>query len=172
MESLFPFILSIAFLFLYLFICSVALVGSFTIFTRYSKSRRKREVSIPPSPPLPGVSILRPLKGLDPQLEECLESAFRQNYPQFEILLSVADDRDPAADIAKALIARYPDVTAKLIIGMEYPEFDILTLQAPRKLVRIPKSTTSYDHILLPSTIQYGFSTRTPMFLPIPCVIR
>lgn len=153
MESLFPFVLSIALLLLYLFLCSVALVGSFTIFTRYSKSRGKQEVSVPPSSPLPGVSILRPLKGLDPQLEECLDSAFRQNYPQFEILLSVADDRDPAADVAKALIARYPNVTAKLIIGMEHPEFDILTLQAPRKSVRIPKSTTSYDHILWPSTI-------------------
>lgn len=123
MESRFPFILSIAFLLLYLFVCAIALVGSFTIYTRYSKSRGKREASIPPSPPLPGVSILRPLKGLDPQLEECLESAFRQNYPQFEILLSVADDRDPAANVAKALIAKYPNVTTKLIIGMKYSEF-------------------------------------------------
>jgi ceramide glucosyltransferase len=117
--SLFRFILSIALLLLYLFVCAVAVVGSFTIYLRYSKSRGKRESPLPPSPPLPGVSILRPLKGLDPQLEECLESAFRQNYPQFEILLSVADDRDPAANVARALIAKYPNVGAKLITGKD-----------------------------------------------------
>ena len=140
--SLFHFILSIALLVLYLFVCTVALVGSFTIYTRYSKSRGKRESPLPPSPPLSGVSILRPLKGLDPQLEECLESAFRQNYPQFEILLSVADDRDPAADVAKALIAKYPNVNAKLITGNDFRECFSLTLQAPRILVPIQKSTT------------------------------
>ena len=116
--SLFRLILSLVCLLLYIIVCTVGLVGSFTIYTRYSKSRGNRESLLPPSPPLPGVSILRPLKGLDPQLEECLDSAFRQNYPQFEILLSVADERDPATEVARELLNQYPNVSAKLIVGI------------------------------------------------------
>lgn len=106
-----------AFLLLYLVVWTVGLVGTYTIYTRYSKSRRRQEILSTQSPPLPGVSILRPLKGLDPHLEECLESAFRQNYPQFEILLSVADAQDPAADVARRLIAKYSSIPARLIVG-------------------------------------------------------
>jgi ceramide glucosyltransferase len=117
-HSLLTFILAFTSLILYLVVWTVGLVGSFTIYTRYSKSRRNSGPPLSPSQQLWGVSILRPLKGLDPQLEECLESAFLQNYPQFEILLSVADEQDPATQVAKALIARYPSVSAKLIIGI------------------------------------------------------
>lgn len=115
--SLVRFLLSLAFFILYLVICTVALVGSFTIYTRYSKSRGREEAPLPSYPLLPGVSILRPLKGLDPRLEECLESAFRQNYPLFEIILSVADEDDAATRVAKDVISRYPNVPSRLIIG-------------------------------------------------------
>src|SRR5271170_7021664 len=111
-SSLFPIILALISLVLYMIVCTVALVGSFTIYTRYSKSSRYEEPPLSPSQQLWGVSILRPLKGLDPQLEDCLESAFQQNYPQFEILLSVADELDPATKVANHLIAKYPDVPA------------------------------------------------------------
>jgi ceramide glucosyltransferase len=120
----FQVILSLVCLVLYTIVCLVGFVGTFTIYTRYSKSRARREPILPASPPLPGVSILRPLKGLDTQLYECLESAFRQNYPSFEILLSVADELDPAVQVAQSLIKKYPNILAKLIIGsppLEHP---------------------------------------------------
>lgn len=121
--SLFRGLLAFAFLILYIVIWTVALVGAFTIFSRYSRSKIRRDSvpSLPPSPPLPGVTVLRPLKGLDPHLEECLESTFRQKYHEFEIILSVADDRDPAGQIARDVIAKYPNVSAKLIIGKSRP---------------------------------------------------
>ena len=115
--SLFRFLLSLAFFILYFIVWTVGLVGSFTIYTRYSKSRGRQEAPLPESPLLPGVSILRPLKGLDPRLEECLESAFRQNYPQFEVILSVADEQDAATKVARTVISRYPNVASRLIIG-------------------------------------------------------
>ncbi|KAH7885938.1 glycosyltransferase family 21 protein [Phlebopus sp. FC_14] len=67
----------------------------------------------------PGVSILRPLKGLDTNLYENLESTFVQEYPSFEILLSVSDEHDQALPIARELMAQYPQVDAKIIIGEE-----------------------------------------------------
>ena len=81
------------------------------------------------SPPLPstlpssapGVSILRPLKGIDTNLFENLESAFRQDYPNFEILLSVADEHDGALSVVRELISQYPNVKARVIIGALLP---------------------------------------------------
>lgn len=46
-----------------------------------------------------------------------LTSSFKQEYPLFEIIFSVADANDPAIQVVKKLIARYTDVDAKLIIG-------------------------------------------------------
>lgn len=66
---------------------------------------------------LPGVSILRPLRGVDDHLEQNLESAFELEYPKFEIILSVADDTDPAIEIARRVMARHPDIPSTLIIG-------------------------------------------------------
>ena len=60
-----------------------------------------------PSSAKPGVSILRPLKGLDPNLYENLRSAFEQDYPDIEIIFSVADDKDPALRVVNELIDRF-----------------------------------------------------------------
>jgi ceramide glucosyltransferase len=70
---------------------------------------------------VPGVSILRPLKGLDTNLYENLESTFIQEYPNFEIILSVADENDQALPIIKELMQKYPDVDAKVIVGEDFP---------------------------------------------------
>jgi ceramide glucosyltransferase len=63
------------------------------------------------------VSILRPLKGLDTNLYENLESTFTQEYPNYEILLSVADARDQSLPVVRELIAKYPLTRARIIIG-------------------------------------------------------
>lgn len=64
----------------------------------------------------PGVSIYKPLHGMDFELSENLLSFCRQDYPDFEILFGVASDDDPAAAIARDVIAQCPSVDAKLIV--------------------------------------------------------
>ncbi|KAJ3117733.1 hypothetical protein HDU96_005863 [Phlyctochytrium bullatum] len=66
---------------------------------------------------VPGVSILRPLKGVDANLKENLESSFRLDYPKFEILFSVASETDPAIQVVADLKEKYPHVDATMIIG-------------------------------------------------------
>ena len=87
-----------------------------------SRKRYRSRPSLPLPPALPssapGVSILRPLKGLDTYLYENLESSFKQDYPNFEILLSVADEDDEALPVVRDLISKYPHVNAKVIIGV------------------------------------------------------
>ncbi|KAK3098358.1 hypothetical protein FSP39_018738 [Pinctada imbricata] len=66
---------------------------------------------------LPGVSIIKPLMGIDPLLQENLESHFTLNYPKFELLLCVPDDQDPAIKLVLHLKEKYPDVDCKLFTG-------------------------------------------------------
>ncbi len=63
------------------------------------------------------VSILKPLKGADPGLEQNLRSFFDIDYPEYEILFSVADSNDPAVAIVRKLIAEIPNANAHLIVG-------------------------------------------------------
>lgn len=82
------------------------------------RNRPDRQVATTLLSSAPGVSILRPLKGLDTNLFKNLESSFKQEYPNFEILLSVADEHDKALPVVYELLAKYPNVNARVIIGM------------------------------------------------------
>jgi ceramide glucosyltransferase len=63
------------------------------------------------------VSILKPLKGVDADLEQNLEGFFRLDYPDYELLFSVAHANDPACSVVNGLIARFPRVRARIFIG-------------------------------------------------------
>jgi ceramide glucosyltransferase len=67
----------------------------------------------------PKVSILRPVCGLENNLEETLTSTFTLDYPAFEILFCVADVGDPVVPLVQRLIAAHPQITARLLIGDE-----------------------------------------------------
>jgi len=66
---------------------------------------------------LPGVSILKPLVGVDPYLSLNLESFFTLNYPIFELLFCINDDKDPSLEVVKRFIDKYPSVPAKIFVG-------------------------------------------------------
>ncbi|KAM7368493.1 hypothetical protein PAMP_012833 [Pampus punctatissimus] len=66
---------------------------------------------------LAGVSLLKPLKGVDPNLIANLETFFTLDYPKYEILLCIQDQDDPAVDVCKKLLGKYPNVDARLFIG-------------------------------------------------------
>jgi ceramide glucosyltransferase len=57
----------------------------------------------------PAVSILKPLKGTDPEMYESFRSHCRQDYPEYEIIFGVSDPADPAAELVKRLKAEFPD---------------------------------------------------------------
>ena len=63
------------------------------------------------------MSILKPLKGIDEGIKTNLESFFLLDYPNYEILFSVAESDDPVIPIVNELMARYPQVQADLLIG-------------------------------------------------------
>lgn len=61
------------------------------------------------------------MKGVDNQLEENLASAFKQAYPTFEVIMTVADEDDPAVEVAKKVMATFPNVDARVVIGSHRP---------------------------------------------------
>ena len=68
-----------------------------------------------------GVSILKPLAGLDEGLEANLRSYFEQDYVPFEILFAVRDESDQAVPVVRALMRRHPKIPAQLVITGEPP---------------------------------------------------
>ncbi|CAL8087520.1 unnamed protein product [Calicophoron daubneyi] len=67
--------------------------------------------------PVPGVSIIKPLAGMDANLEINLRSYFRLDYLNYEILFCVADPSDPACELVRKLQKLYPHVKSRLIIA-------------------------------------------------------
>src|SRR5437660_12725316 len=64
---------------------------------------------------LPPVSILKPLKGTDPEMYASLRSNCMQNYPHYEILFGVSSPDDPAIPMVENLIAEFPDRAIRLV---------------------------------------------------------
>jgi len=57
---------------------------------------------------LPPVSILKPLKGVDPEIYQSFRSHCLQDYSEYEIIFGVSDANDPAIESVKKLQAEFP----------------------------------------------------------------
>ena len=64
----------------------------------------------------PPVTILKPLYGHEPLLEEALVSCFEQAYPVFQIVFGLHDQDDPALAVVHRLQARYPDCDVAIVV--------------------------------------------------------
>ena len=70
--------------------------------------------------PLPPLSLLKPLKGLEENLDACLRSFFEQAYPgPLEIVFASAQRDDPAIAVAQKLAAEYPAVRTRFVLTNE-----------------------------------------------------
>ena len=69
--------------------------------------------------PAPGVTIFKPLKGLEPDTRECLLSFLNQDYQPFQVLFGVADPQDPVVPLIRALLEEAPHLEAELVICPE-----------------------------------------------------
>jgi ceramide glucosyltransferase len=80
--------------------------------------------------PAEPVSILKPLSGLDLDLESNLRTFFKQDYPAFEILFAVRDANDPASAVVQRLQQEHPQVSSRLLVTGEppYPNAKVYSL--------------------------------------------
>jgi ceramide glucosyltransferase len=70
--------------------------------------RRKLSGPAPSPGEAPGISVLKPLRGIDDDLEANLATFAAQDWPGCEVLLGLHDLSDPAEPLARAAVERWP----------------------------------------------------------------
>ena len=114
------------------FVLAVAVVGvlSSTVFLclvllgvlRFHREARRQLHSVPADAHLPPVSVLKPVHGLEAQLSVNIESFFRQDYPDYEILFAADEADDPALEVVREVCARYPHIPTRILVtGTPWP---------------------------------------------------
>ena len=67
----------------------------------------------------PAISILKPLKGIDPEIWESLRTHCEQDYPQYELIFGVSDPDDPVIALVKRLQQEYPQRSIQLVVARQ-----------------------------------------------------
>ena len=75
--------------------------------------RLQQKDSVPP------VSILKPLKGTDPEIYESFRSHCLQDYPEFEIIFGVSEAADPVIESVRRLQREFPERRIQLVVCSE-----------------------------------------------------
>ncbi len=106
---------------LFFYFLSALSLASFLRDTRKKDKRKEdRRKKLQPVPPpesqLPPVSILKPLKGVDPEIWESFCTHCEQDYPQFQLVFGVNDPGDPAVEVVRKLQAKYPNLSIDLVV--------------------------------------------------------
>ncbi len=114
------------------FVLGVALVGTLSsaVFLglallgviRFRADARKQFNSVTDDAGLPPVSVLKPVHGLEARLKENIESFFRQDYPDYEILFAADEASDAALEVVREVCARYPQIRSRVLVtGTPWP---------------------------------------------------
>jgi ceramide glucosyltransferase len=88
---------------------------------------------------LPRVTIFKPVHGMEQRLRENLESFFRQDYPDYEIIIGARSEDDPAMVVAEQLRRLYPNVPSRIVTSgpPEWPNAKVFTLD---KMIRLSRN--------------------------------
>jgi ceramide glucosyltransferase len=78
-------------------------------------ARRKRREERSPVDFLPPVSVLKPLHGTEPDLEENLKGFFELDYPVYELLFCARQAEDDGLRMAVRVAAGYPEVRVRFL---------------------------------------------------------
>jgi ceramide glucosyltransferase len=71
----------------------------------------------PADSPSPGISVLKPVRGLDPEAAANFASFFTQEYGGWEILFGAESEDDPGLAVAREVARAHPEVACRVIVG-------------------------------------------------------
>ena len=86
---------------------------------RFLGERKAAGEGARPALPKPPVSILKPLKGTDPEMYESFRSHCLQDYPEYEIIFGVSDPADPALQLVEKLKLEFPQRAIRSMVCAE-----------------------------------------------------
>ena len=75
-----------------------------------------------PAPPVatgPGITVFKPLRGLEPLSRECLTSFLTQDYHPYQVLFGVRDPENPVLDLLRELRRAHPRCDLEVVICPE-----------------------------------------------------
>jgi ceramide glucosyltransferase len=94
-------------------------IGIYSAWRFFRTAHRAAERAAAATSKLTAISVLKPVRGLDPGAYENFASFCSQNYPEFEILFAVNDPEDPVVPFIQRLMADFPERSIRLIIVTE-----------------------------------------------------
>ncbi|KAL8829512.1 MAG: hypothetical protein Q9170_006137 [Blastenia crenularia] len=112
---------------LVLFKCTsrALLISRLTLFrwTNFSTKPPPAKSTTFPLSAVPHVTIIRPVKGIEPRLYECLAATFLQSYPpsKLTIFFCISSRNDPALPILEQLLLDFPIRDAQILVEEEDP---------------------------------------------------
>ncbi len=92
----------------------------------------------------PPVSILKPLRGTDPEMYESFRSYCLQDYSEYEIIFGVSDANDPSVALVQQLIAEFPERKIQLMVCPEILGTNVKV----SNLLQMAR-VAGYDHLLV-----------------------
>ncbi len=99
----------------------------------------------------PAVSILKPVRGADPDFYEALRSQALQEYPEFEILFGIRDASDPVVAEIERLIREFPSIPIRLVVcSQDAPNQKVGVLMDLAREARHPLMIVSDSDISVP----------------------
>jgi len=108
------------------FLKIIFLVGTITSICYYAlciwsgagflPEQKAADKSVRPTQGLPSVSILKPLKGADPEMYESFRSHCLQDYPEYEIIFGVSEMDDPALELVARLKQEFPEQMIRTLV--------------------------------------------------------
>jgi ceramide glucosyltransferase len=112
-------LLTLAHILFYAGVLGLACSTGFLVLVLYSVLRFRGNKKRASGEFLPPVTLFKPVHGMEPRLEQNLESFFRQDYPNFELIFGARHNGDQALAVVERLRARYPNVPVKIALSGE-----------------------------------------------------
>ncbi len=95
--------------------------GCLALFSVSKKIQAIKKIPATPLANLPPMSLLKPLRGAEPELENYLATFLQQDYPAYEILFAVRVPDDPAVAVVANLRQRFPQVPVQMLVVGQPP---------------------------------------------------